>query len=108
MFIDREIFELQCYLPHGSGIALPSTAAGTTRNSASDSTSSSYTTTSSSSSSSAAAAAPALVIDCGANVGLFALWVAQRCPHAQVLAFEPSPSTYDYSAEGPLIVLDCL
>jgi FkbM family methyltransferase len=48
------------------------------------------------------------VIDCGANVGLFALWVAQRCPHAQVLAFEPSPSTYDYSAEGPLIVLDCL
>jgi hypothetical protein len=21
--------------------------------------------------------------------------VAQRCPHAQVLAFEPSPSTYE-------------
>jgi hypothetical protein len=104
VFIDREIFELQCYLPHGSGIALPSTAAGTTRNSASDST----TTSSSSSAAAAAAAAPALVIDCGANVGLFALWVAQRCPHAQVLAFEPSPSTYDYSAEGPLIVLDCL
>ena len=66
VFIDREICELQCYLPRGSGIALPSTAA-----------------------------VPALVIDCGANVGLFALWVAQRCPHAQVLAFEPSPSTYE-------------
>jgi hypothetical protein len=91
VFIDREIFELQCYLPHGSGIALPSTAAGTTRNSASDST----TTSSSSAATAAAAAAPALVIDCGANVGLFALWVAQRCPHAQVLAFEPSPSTYE-------------
>ena len=99
MFIDREIFELQCYLPHGSGIALPSTAAGTTRNSASDST------TSTSSSSAAAAAAPALVIDCGANVGLFALWVAQRCPHAQVLAFEPSPSTYELLCRGSP---DCL
>ncbi len=33
------------------------------------------------------------VIDAGANIGLFALFVKLRCPGAEILAFEPSPET---------------
>jgi FkbM family methyltransferase len=35
----------------------------------------------------------ALVIDVGAHVGLFALYIKRRHPDARVIAFEPSPET---------------
>jgi FkbM family methyltransferase len=35
----------------------------------------------------------ATVLDCGAHVGSFALWVSARCP-CRVLAVEPGPGTY--------------
>ena len=35
------------------------------------------------------------VFDCGANIGLFSLWAAQRCPKAKIFAFEPIPHTFD-------------
>ena len=37
--------------------------------------------------------ARSLVVDVGANIGLFALFVKQRYPDADVLAFEPAPET---------------
>ncbi len=35
------------------------------------------------------------VVDVGANIGLFTLFVQQKCPHATVYAFEPSPPVYE-------------
>ncbi|MGH9891028.1 MAG: FkbM family methyltransferase, partial [bacterium] len=35
-----------------------------------------------------------LIVDVGAHVGSFALWVAERCPKARVMAFEPEPRNY--------------
>ena len=35
------------------------------------------------------------VFDVGANIGLFTLFVQQRCPHAQVYAFEPIPPIFE-------------
>jgi FkbH-like protein/FkbM family methyltransferase len=37
----------------------------------------------------------ATVVDIGANVGLFSLFVLSRTTHAQVFAFEPAPMVYD-------------
>jgi len=36
----------------------------------------------------------ATVIDIGANIGLFSLFVRTRCPRASVYAFEPSPAAF--------------
>ncbi|MFG1642952.1 FkbM family methyltransferase [Amycolatopsis sp. NPDC049252] len=36
----------------------------------------------------------AVVVDAGANVGLFSLYVKTRYPNARVLAIEPMPATY--------------
>jgi FkbM family methyltransferase len=36
-----------------------------------------------------------LVADVGANIGLFSVYVKRRCPGAEILAFEPVPSTAD-------------
>lgn len=33
------------------------------------------------------------VIDAGANIGMFALYIKQRYPAAEILAFEPAPET---------------
>lgn len=33
----------------------------------------------------------AVVVDAGANIGLFSLWLKSRLPRARVLAFEPAP-----------------
>jgi hypothetical protein len=38
-----------------------------------------------------AAAPPFLVVDCGANVGLFGLYILEKFPHAMVCAAEPVP-----------------
>jgi FkbH-like protein/FkbM family methyltransferase len=35
------------------------------------------------------------VIDIGANIGLFSLWVMSRCKDANVYAFEPAPAVYE-------------
>ncbi|GHJ41579.1 FkbM family methyltransferase [Streptomyces sp. TS71-3] len=35
------------------------------------------------------------VVDVGANIGLFSLYVKQRWPKAEILAFEPIPETLD-------------
>jgi len=35
-----------------------------------------------------------VVFDVGANIGLFSLLVAQRCPHATIYAFEPIPQVF--------------
>jgi hypothetical protein len=35
-----------------------------------------------------------VVIDAGANIGLFALWVLRRAPAARLLCFEPVPETF--------------
>ena len=36
-----------------------------------------------------------LIIDCGANVGITALYQKQRHPHARIIAFEPDPAVFD-------------
>lgn len=38
----------------------------------------------------------AVVFDVGANIGIFSLFVAARCPSAEVVAFEPIPDIYDH------------
>lgn len=35
------------------------------------------------------------IIDAGANIGLFSLWMKQKYPSSKILAFEPAPETYD-------------
>ena len=35
----------------------------------------------------------ALVVDAGANIGMFALFIKHRFPDAEILAFEPAPDT---------------
>lgn len=35
------------------------------------------------------------ILDIGANVGAFSLWVAQQCPEARVVAVEPSPDNFE-------------
>jgi FkbH-like protein/FkbM family methyltransferase len=37
----------------------------------------------------------ATVVDIGANIGLFSLFVRSRCARPRILAFEPSPVVYD-------------
>src|ERR1700722_9951132 len=41
-----------------------------------------------------------LVIDAGANVGLFAIWMARRMPTGRVGALEPFPENYAYLKEN--------
>src|SRR5437867_6694116 len=36
----------------------------------------------------------ATILDCGANVGIFSVWAARRCPHARIVALEPFPATF--------------
>ncbi|PNP47760.1 hypothetical protein THARTR1_10445 [Trichoderma harzianum] len=36
-----------------------------------------------------------LIIDVGANIGLFSLYMKQKFPSSTILAFEPAPETYD-------------
>jgi FkbM family methyltransferase len=36
----------------------------------------------------------AMVFDVGANIGMFSLFVAARCPSAQIFAFEPVPEVF--------------
>ena len=36
-----------------------------------------------------------LIVDVGANIGLFSLYMRQRHPGARILAFEPAPETFD-------------
>jgi len=52
--------------------------------------------------------ADAIVIDIGANIGLFSLFVRSQSPRAKVYAFEPSPIAYqalkaNCEAYGPLL-----
>jgi FkbM family methyltransferase len=35
-----------------------------------------------------------VILDVGANIGLFSVWIAQRAPFARVLAFEPFPENF--------------
>lgn len=35
------------------------------------------------------------IVDAGANIGLFSLYMKQKYPSAKILAFEPAPETYD-------------
>lgn len=35
------------------------------------------------------------IIDAGANIGLFSLYMKQKYPLSKILAFEPAPETYD-------------
>ncbi|KAH8431031.1 FkbM family methyltransferase [Aspergillus melleus] len=35
------------------------------------------------------------IIDVGANIGLFTLYMKQKYPRSRILAFEPAPETYD-------------
>ncbi|KAI9035246.1 FkbM family methyltransferase [Aspergillus affinis] len=35
------------------------------------------------------------IVDAGANVGLFTLYMKQKYPASKILAFEPAPETYD-------------
>jgi len=37
----------------------------------------------------------ATVVDIGANIGLFSLFVTQRCRDARIYAFEPAPAAYE-------------
>ena len=44
-------------------------------------------------------AAP-VVIDVGANIGLFSLFIKQHFPAAHILAFEPAPELYQLAARN--------
>ena len=68
-YIFDEIYVRESYLPQGAGITLPHP------NHRHD-------------------AAP-LIVDCGANVGLFSLWAAARAPSCRILAIEPSTRTFE-------------
>ena len=35
------------------------------------------------------------VVDIGANIGLFSLFVMSRCANPKIYAFEPAPAVYD-------------
>jgi FkbM family methyltransferase len=35
------------------------------------------------------------IVDAGANIGLFSLYMKQKYPSSKILAFEPAPETYD-------------
>ena len=35
-----------------------------------------------------------VIIDTGANVGLFTLWAAREAPHARIISLEPAPETF--------------
>ena len=37
----------------------------------------------------------ACVVDIGANIGLFTLFIQQQCPHATIYSFEPAPHAYE-------------
>jgi FkbM family methyltransferase len=41
-----------------------------------------------------------VVVDAGANVGLFSIWVARNCPGCRVLAFEPFDENFRLLAEN--------
>jgi FkbM family methyltransferase len=41
-------------------------------------------------------AAGDVVIDAGANVGLFCIWLARKCPACRIYAFEPFPESFDF------------
>jgi len=36
-----------------------------------------------------------VILDIGANIGLFSIWIARHAPGARVAAFEPFPENYD-------------
>ena len=38
----------------------------------------------------------ATIVDIGANIGLFSVWAATRCPGARVIAVEPSPTMAEF------------
>jgi FkbM family methyltransferase len=39
---------------------------------------------------------PKIIVDIGANIGLFSCFASLRFPSAKIFAFEPNPSTFDY------------
>ncbi len=39
---------------------------------------------------------PKLIIDCGANIGLSAIYYANKYPHAKIIAIEPDQSNFKY------------
>lgn len=43
---------------------------------------------------------PDLVLDCGANIGLFTLLAAQRWPRAQFVCVEPHPTTFSFLSQN--------
>jgi FkbM family methyltransferase len=40
------------------------------------------------------------IIDCGAHIGMSILYFKQRYPHAQIIAFEPNPQTFQILAQN--------
>lgn len=38
---------------------------------------------------------PDTVIDCGANIGMFAIWAARRYPNAKIVSVEPSTANFE-------------
>ncbi len=36
-----------------------------------------------------------VILDCGANIGMFSLWAHYLCPSAQIYSFEPTESTFE-------------
>jgi len=43
---------------------------------------------------------PKVIIDAGANKGMYATYLAEHCPTAQIYAFEPVGSTFDILQDG--------
>lgn len=42
----------------------------------------------------------AFIIDAGANVGMFTLYMKKKYPSSTILAFEPAPETFDALSEN--------
>lgn len=38
---------------------------------------------------------PEYVIDCGANIGMFAVWIKSRYPNAKLICIEPDPENFE-------------
>jgi FkbM family methyltransferase len=43
---------------------------------------------------------PYTILDCGANVGAFAMWASLRWPGCQIFSYEPHPGTYEVLQEN--------
>ncbi len=55
---------------------------------------------------------PEVIVDCGANIGLFAVWMKSRYPKAKIICIEPDPGNFEIlkknvSGFGDIVCENC-